>query len=502
MKKLVALFLASIMVLSLMVGCSSNEDGSKKDNLIVAISAEPKDLDAHSFCDSSSSQIHNLMYDTLLRQDEKGTASAGLADTWEWVDDVTLRLHIREGVKFHNGEELKANDVVFSLRRAQESEFTNWMVATMDAENTKVLDDYNVEIKLNEPTGAMLAQLCFLFIVDEETVSSGTDMKDHPNGTGPFIFDSWSRGDRLDFKSNTEYWGTVPAFSTLTMRLITEPSSRGMEIESGGVDIALNIAANDIENLEANENVTVLKTPSYSNVFIGMNCSAEPFNNKLLRQAINYALDRQAIVDIVYRGGGSLANGPIAPTVWGYDENLKGYPHDVEKAKELMAAAGYPDGLNITITVSDSQERVDIAEMVQNQLKEIGINVTVESMENAAYLDRIIDSSTQMYILGWITNTGDADYGMYEPFYTGQPTWSNTACYSNPEVDKQLDIGKRSADPDVRMEAYRQVQAMIVEDAPWVFLSNKQEVAACRSNVKGFEVTPSARFNYNTVTFE
>lgn len=503
MKKLVALVLAAIMLLSVMSGCSgkNSSDGEKKDDLIVAISSEPKSLDAHGSCDSSSSQVHTLIYDTLLRQEDGGAVTPGLADSWEWVDDLTLDLHIREGVKFHNGQALNANDVVYSLRRAQDSEFTNWIVATMDADNTTALDDRNVEIKLTEPTGAMLAQLCYLFVVDEETIEGGADMEEQPNGTGPFIFDKWTQGDRLDFKSNKEYWGTVPAFSTLTLRLITEPSSRGMEIESGGVDIALNIAANDIENLEANKDVNLIKTPSYSNVFIGFNCSAEPFNNKTLRQAVSYALDRQAIVDVVYRGSGSLANGPIAPTIWGYNEDLVGYPHDVEKAKQLMAEAGYPDGLEITITVSDSQERVDIAEMVQNQLKEIGITVKVESLENATYLDRIIDASTQMYILGWITNTGDADYGMYEPFHTGQPTWSNTACYSNPAVDEQLEIGKRSTDSEVRMEAYRIAQELIVDDAPWVFLCNKQEVAACRSNVQGFTVPPSARFEYNTVTF-
>ena len=507
MKKLLAIALVITSLLSLLAGCGqkagteSNDGSGEKDSLVVAINSEPKSLDAHGANDSSSTQIKHLIYDTLLKQAPDGSAAPGLVESWEYTDDLTLILHVREGVKFHNGETLDANDIIYNLKRAYGSDYANWMVSTVDLDNCTAIDENTVEVKLTAPTGALLAQLCFLYIVDEQTVEGGTSLEETPIGTGPFVFKEWFRGDRIDLTTNEDYWGTIPSFTSLTMRVITESSSRAMEIESGGVDIALNIAANDMANLEANPDVDLLTTPSYSNVFIGMNCSMEPFNNKTLRQAISYALDRESIVQAVYSGTGSLATGPIAPTIWGYNPNLEGYTYDVEKAKELMAEAGYSDGLEITMTVSDSQERVDIAEMVQNQLGKIGITVKVETLENATYLDRIIDASCQMYVLGWVTNTGDADYGMYEPFYTGQPTWSNTAVYSNPEVDKLLDIGQQSTDSDTRLEAYYKAQELIVEDAPWVFLCDKEEIAACRSNIQGFDASPSARYEYNTITF-
>ncbi len=508
MKKLLAIALVLTSLLSLLAGCGqkagTDADGGsgEKDSLIVAINSEPRSLDAHGSSDSSSTQIKHLIYDTMLKQADDGSVAPGLIESWEYQDDLTLTLHVRQGVKFHNGETLDANDIIYNLKRAYESEYTNWMVSTVDVANCTAVDDYTVEMKLTAPTGALLSQLCFLYVVDEQTVEGGASMEETPIGTGPFVFTEWFRGDRIDLATNTEYWGTVPSFSTLTMRIITESSSRAMEIESGGVDIALNIAANDMENLDANPDVNLLTTPSYSNVFIGMNCSSEPFNNKTLRQAVSYALDRESIVQAVYSGSGSVATGPIGPTVWGYSPDIEGYTYDVEKAKELMAEAGYSDGLEITMTVSDSQERVDIAEMVQNQLSQIGITVKVETLENATYLDRIVDASCQMYVLGWVTNTGDADYGMYEPFHTGQPTWCNTAVYSNPEVDELLDIGQQSTDSDTRLEAYYKAQELIVEDAPWVFLCDKEEIAACRSNIQGFDVSPSARYEYNTITFD
>ena len=508
MKKIMSLLLALVMVLALLAGCGSkpSNDGQggapgTRDSLTVAVTAEPKSLDAHGANDSTSTMIKHLVYDTLLKKAEDGSASPGLVESWEYEDDLTLNLHIRQGVKFHNGEVLDANDILYNIKRAQGSDFTNWIVSTVDLEQSKVVDENTLQLKLTKPTGALLSQLCFLYIVDEQTIENGGDMEETPIGTGPFVFDQWYRGDRIDLKTNTGYWGTVAPFNTLVMRVIGESSSRAMEIESGGVDIAINIASNDMANLEANPEVSLMKKAGYSNSFIGLNCSLEPFNNKALRQAINYALDREAIVSAVYNGTGSVANGPIAPTIWGYDPSLKGYEFDIEKAKALMAEAGYPNGFEVTLTISDSQERVDIAEMVQNQLGKIGITVTVEPLENATYLDRIIAGSCQMFILGWVTNTGDADYGMYEPFYTGQPTWCNTAIYGNPEVDKLLDIGQQSTDSDVRYDAYCQAQQLIVEDAPWVFLCNKEETAACRSDIQGFQVPPSGRYEFNTITF-
>ena len=227
MKKIMSLLLALVMVLALLAGCGSkpSNDGQggapgTRDSLTVAVTAEPKSLDAHGANDSTSTMIKHLVYDTLLKQAEDGSASPGLVESWEYEDDLTLNLHIRQGVKFHNGEVLDANDILYNIKRAQGSDFTNWIVSTVDLEQSKVVDENTLQLKLTKPTGALLSQLCFLYIVDEQTIENGGDMEETPIGTGPFVFDQWYRGDRIDLKTNTGYWGTVAPFNTLVMRVI------------------------------------------------------------------------------------------------------------------------------------------------------------------------------------------------------------------------------------------------------------------------------------------
>ena len=512
LKKLVSILLATTLLLAACGGSdkSGNKEeagetsGSGKDTLVIATGAEPKSLDAHGANDSDSTKAKHLIYDTLLKQDNEQNVIPGLVEEWEIVDDITINLKLREGVKFHNGNDFDAEDVMYTMKRAYDSSFGNWMVRAVDFDNSEIVDEYNIVLKLTEPTGAQLTQLAFLYVVDKDTVEEMGEeaFGESPVGTGPFVYDNWHRGDRIEYLTNKDYWGTVPEFSNLTLRFITEASSRTIEIESGGVDVALQVVASDIELLEENEEVKLVRSPGFGNNFVGFNCTTEPFDNPVLRQAISYAVDKEAIVKAVFGEMGAVADGPISPSIWGYNPELDSYSQDLEKAKELLAEAGYEDGLKIKLTTSDSQIRVDIAEILQNQLGQIGIEVETEILENATYLDRIIDRDVQMYILGWTTNTGDADYGLYETFYTGMPSWSNTAGYSNPEVDKLLDIGRQSSDQEVRLEAYYEVQQLIVDDAPWIFLYNTEEVAAVRSNVEGLESPSSGRYEFNTITFK
>ncbi|WP_250230004.1 ABC transporter substrate-binding protein [Anaeropeptidivorans aminofermentans] len=484
-------------------GSENNESTAGKDTLVIATGAEPKSLDAHGANDGDSTRFKHLIYDTLLRQDENQAVIPGLVESWEIVDETSINLKLREGVKFHNGNDFNADDVMYTLKRAFDSEFGNWMVWAIDFENSKAVDVYNIELKLTEPCGAQLTQLAFLYVVDKETVEEmGADaFAENPVGTGPFMFKEWYRGDRVEYTTYKDYWGTVPSFDNLTMRIISESSSRTIEIESGGVDVSLQVAASDISLLEDNDDVKLLRTAGFGNNFIGFNCAAEPFNNVKVRQAFSYAVDKYSIVEAVYSGMGSVADGPISPAIWGYNPNLKQYEQDSEKAKALLAEAGYPDGIKVTLTTSDKAVHVDIAEMLQNQLSKAGIEVEVITLENATYLDRIINGEIQMYVLGWTTNTGDADYGLYETFHTGMPSWSNTARYENTEVDELLEIGRKNPDQAARQEAYNKAQEIIVEEAPWIFLYNSEEVAAVRSNIDGLVSPPSGRYEFNTITF-
>lgn len=503
MKKYGSVIFGLAMVLLALACSGKNSSGSRKDTLIVAVPAEPKSLNAQGANDSVSTNYKHQIYDTLLKQEDNGGISANLAEKWEYYDDVTLTITLRQGVKFHNGETLTANDVLFTIKRAVESEFTNWMVNVIDLEKSRVIDDYTLEIKLLEPSGPFLSQLCFLYVVNEKAViEAGDRIEEHPIGTGPFVYKQWVRGDRIEFTTFKDYWGIIPPFDTMIMRVITEVSSRVIEIESSGVDVALRITASDIPTIERNATVKLVRGPSNSNNFIGFDCTLPPYNNKLVRQAISFAINKKDIVQAVYRGTGSIANGPLPQSVWGYNPNLFQYDYNPQRAKELLVQAGYPNGFDLLISTSDTQVRMDIAEIVQNQLSAVGINAKVEILENATYLDKIINGGFQLYILGWVINTGDADYGLYEPFHTGQPTWANTARYSNPQVDELLDQGKRIIDETERKAIYYKAQELIVDDAPWIFLWDTEEIAAVRSNINGLVSPPSGRYQFNLITFD
>lgn len=498
---LVSLLLTSCMIFS---GCGSGASGDGgKEDLIVAVAAEPKSLDPQGANDSDSTFVKHQIFDTFFIQDEKMEIQPGLIESWEYKDDVTLDMKVRENVTFHNGNALDANDIYYTLQRSVESTYCAWQVDVIDLENTKVIDDYNIEIKLKQACGPFLSQLANLYIVDKETVEEMGDEEfaNNPIGTGPFVFKDWVRSDRIELERNDNYWGEKPGYKNLTMRIITESSSRSIEVESGGIDIAFKIVASDVERISNNPDLQLIRGADFTLNFIGFDCTKEPFNDPLVRQAISYAVDKEAIVQTVYSGTGSVAKGPLPETVWGFNPNLPQYEYNPEKAKELLTQAGHPDGFSTTILTSDSQARMDTAEILQNQLADVGIKANVEILENATYLQKIIDGGFDMYILGWTTDTGDADSGLYSTFYSTEPTWSNTARYSNPEVDKLLKEGKETTDQEKRLEAYQKAQELIMQDAPWIFLQEGENLTAARKNIQGLVSSPSGRYQLNKVSF-
>ncbi len=277
----------------------------------------------------------------------------------------------------------------------------------------------------------------------------------------------------------------------MIIRGIPENTVRAIELETGGVDIAYNIDPTDEFRLTGVPGLRLDKSQTLSTSYIGFNVQKEPFNDVRVRQAINYALDVEAVVDYIYTGQAAPAGGPLAPLVWGAID-VEGYQFDPEKAKALLAEAGYPNGFSTTIWTNDNPLRMQIAEMFQADLAEIGVDVEVLIVPWATYLEDTALGKHDMFILGWGTVTADADYGMYALFHSsqhGDP--GNRTFYSNPRVDELLDAGRRETDPEKRMAIYHEVQEVIVEDAPWAFLINTSAVNGLRDYVEGFWPHPA-----------
>ncbi len=498
-KQWFVLFLAAALVFAGFGSASAQQ-------LIVAQGADAVSLDPQGTNDQPSARIHAQMYETLVHQNEELELVPGLAVSWDPVDDVTWEFKLREGVYFHNGEYFTADDVKFTLDRLADPETGApgaFIVGFL--EEVSVVDDYTVHITSQYPFAPMLAHLAHnaTSILNRKAVEeAGEDYGTAVAiGTGPFQFVSWSTGSHVDLERYDNYWGENAKVDSVRFRNIPETTVRAIELETGGVDMSYGIDPIDEMRLEMEEGINLMKHDTLATSYIGFNVEKEPFDNLLVRRAVNHAVDRDAVVEFIYTGQAVQTDGPISDRVWAAHPDLPGYDHDPDRARELLAEAGYEDGFSTTIWTNDNPLRIQIAELFQADLAQVGVDVEIEILPWGTYLEDTAEGKHDMFILGWVTVTGDPDYGLYSLFHSsqhGDP--GNRTFYTNERVDELLDIGRSESEPEVRMDAYMEAQELIVEDAPWVFLIATSEVTGMQENIEGFVPHPAGHHSLVNVT--
>ncbi len=504
--------LSAIMIFALVLtGCGPNDpEGDNgggeaaKDSLIIAQGADPASLDPHAKNDQPSSRVNKQIYNTLVEQTIDMELVPGLAKNWNQVDETTWEFEIKEGIKFHNGEELKASDVKFSIDRMKTSKEVAHIIAAI--ESIEVVNDYKVIIKTAQPFGPLLAHLSHTAasIVNEKAVTeAGDKYNEHPIGTGPFKFVSWDPGDRVTLERFDDYYKGPAKLKTVVFRNITEGTNRTFGLETGELDIAYEIEAMDKETVRNHQNLQLIEGPSLSMAYIGMNNQKEPFNNQKVREAVNYALDADAIIEAVLNGAGQKASSSIGPRVFAHNDALIPYEYDIEKAKELLKEAGHENGFKTTIWTNDNPVRVQIAQIAQAQLKDVGIEVTIEQLEWGTYLERTANGEHDMFILGWVSVTGDPDYGLYPLYHSSQHgPGGNRSFFANEEVDRLLEEGRSSIDIDERTEAYKKAQEIISRETPDAVLYYQTQNVGAQKSVKGFQLHPAGHHSIYEVSFE
>ena len=505
--KKVLWLLITMLVLSLtLAGCGGGSSGTRDDKstLVIAQGADAPTLDPHGTNDQPASRVSKQIYNSLIFATPDMELVPALAKSWESIDPLTWEFVLEEGVKFHDGEEFKASDVKFTFERMlKEEQVAHILGPVVEIE---VVDDYTVRLITSEPFAPLLAHLTHTAasILNEKAVTEkGEDYGRSPVGTGPYKFDDWKSGDRITLKKFDDYFQGAPEIETVIFRNIPEGTNRTVGLETGEIDIAYDIEPVDKSKVEGHENLVLLEGPSFSSQYLGYNMNKAPFDNKLVRQAINYAVDVQEIIDVVLEGSGEIANGPLTDSIFGANSDLKGYEYDPEKAKELLAEAGFADGFETTIWVNDSPVRATIAEIVQAQLKEVGIETRVETVEWSKYLEETSAGQHDMFILGWTTVTGDADYGLYALYHSSQQGGAgNRTFYGNPRVDELLDIGKTEPDQNKRIEAYKEAQEIIVEEAPQLFLYFSTDNVGMQNDIEGFKLHPAGHHSVYGVSFK
>jgi peptide/nickel transport system substrate-binding protein len=472
-------------------------------DLIIAELSDAQSLDPHGSNDVSSSNVQSNIYETLVIRDAKGELAPGLAESWTQINDTTFEFKLREGVKFHDGEAFNAEAVKKSFDRVLDEKVASPRAHLYEmVTDVKVVNEYTVQFVTEYPFSPLLAHLTHNGggIISPKSIDAdyaaitgdtlaGSVIGTAPVGTGPFKFDSWTPGTELKLVKNTDYWGTAASVDSVTFKVIPESQTRVAELQSGNAHIIGAVEPSQVANVNSFPDASVLDTATSSLTYIGFNTNKEPFNNVKVRQAISKAIDRATLIDGIYEGFGIPAISPLSPGIFGYTEDVTSMEYNLEEAKALLAEAGYADGFKTTIWTNDNPARQNVAIVLQQGLKELGIEVEIEVLEWGAYLEKTAAGEHDMFILGWSNATGDADYGLYALFHSsqhGDP--GNRAFYTNKEVDELLDAGRREVDQNKRLGIYQEAIQLISDDSPVAFVLHPSSLVGVSKKVSGFSV--------------
>ncbi len=477
-----------------------------KTDIVFAMQGDIVALDPANQQDTTSSVILKHIYSTLLDTDNDGNLVPDLAESWEMAEDGTsFTYHLREDACFSDGTPVTAQDVKFTYDRAKEMPKTK--SNTSKIQEVVVDNDHQVTIKLTEKYAPFktIVTSSNLSIVSEAAVTAAGDAYGDVNnilGSGPFICTEWTPNDHYVLTRNENYWDEMPIATTITCRVIPEGSARTIALETGEVDLVWNVDAIDCVNVEANQDLKLLSQPSSSIEYVGMNTTKEIFADQRVRQAINYALDKEVFVDTIIEGRGQIANSYINSAIPGYDPAQEGYPYDPEKAKELLAEAGYPDGFDCKIYVN-GDTRTRSAQVLQAQLAEIGINVEIFTYEWGALLDSLNAGEHEMFILGWSNSSFDADSSTYQLFHSSNHgATGNRAFLTDEKVDELITAGAMEMDDSKRNEIYKELQTHLKELAPWVPLYYRNDNVGIRADLKGFSLNKGANHYLGNCHYE
>ena len=492
----------AVMVFALCLSACAALAGDK-DTLVVADQYDATTMDPIGHNDYPSSRACHSVYDTLIFMNPDGTVRPGLAEKWEFLSDKDYKFYLRKGVKFHNGEELKAEDVKFSLERATTPAGANISTYSKDLDSVEIVDDYTVILHLKVVNSPFFSSLVHSWgsITNKKAVEAAGDSYGMaPVGTGPFKMKEWAKGDHYTLERFDDYWGEKPGVKTLIVRSIPEPTSRTIELETGAVDIAYPISVVEIPRIEENPDLELQSVVLPSTTYMGFNCTKAPFDDVRVRQAFWAALDTVGIERAVFRGHGQTPRSLIPfVTKYSIDGELPEHVRDVEKAKALFAAAGVdPSTITMTIRTNERKERVDMAQIMQAQLAELGIKADILQQEWGAYLDVLQQKQHDVYILGWGLSVPDPDYAVAGLLETD--AGSNYTAYSDPILDKLLSLGRTLTDGDARAKVYEVMQLYINEQAPMIYLHNEKVGVGVRKVVEGFAADPFEVHSFRTAS--
>ncbi|MGL5253682.1 MAG: ABC transporter substrate-binding protein [Brevinema sp.] len=474
-----------LLVGILIAGCAPS---TSKNMLTIALPVEPPSITPHAHNDSYSNHLRRQIYENLIGEDHEGNLIPILASEWKSISPTIFQVTVRDGVLFHNGRTLTSEDVAFSVNRAATAPTTRSILSII--KNAEVVDDSTVNIHLHGPYAAIAKLLSHpgVHIISKSTIEEAGTNNSYI-GTGPYQFVEWKYGDSITLSKHTNYWDTPAEIDTVIYRNIPDSSVRAIAVETGEVDVAYDISGSDRERFLKDSKVNFIEAPLTRQDYLGFNFGKQNntvWTNKLLRQAIIHAIDYKGIVDSVLFGGANVASAILEPQVFGAKTNLPIRTRDLDKAKELFVQSGASTNIKATIyTLEGARKRV--AEVLQANLRELGIEVAIQTFELGKYLEESWNGRLDLFIWGWTSIPADADIGIYPLLHSSSKgTGGNYTFYSSPDVDKLLETARADFDSNRRIQLYDQIQTIIYDEAPFIPLYYSYQNVAYSKKIKSF----------------
>ena len=462
-------------------GTTANADG-----ITIAVSSDITTLDPQNASGTVTATVFFNMFDCLTRMDAEGNVECLLAESYENLDDTTWQFKLRQGVTFTNGEVFNADTVKYSVERILDENYGSSVMADFaDIDGVEVVDDYTVNIITKTPFPSLPLRLTYLAMVPKDYITENGDdyFAANPVGTGAYKLDSYEEGNQLVLTANEDYFMGAPEVKKVTFKIIKEESTRVMAVQAGEVDIAMSIPVSQIGAIDATEGYSIIAGPADRTMFLGMNTIGnEALSKKEVRQAICYAIDMDTIISVILGGYADKTAALSLPQWSGYDASVTPYEYDPEKAKQMLADAGYASGLSLEIAVVNGEYPCfsEIAEAIAGQLQSVGIDAYVNYYEKSVLRGAVKDNSIPaLYLMGLGGPYAENNQTLRIICGTGErySTWSNEKFDTlRAEAGSEFDETKRN-------ELWSQIQSLIKEEAPVASLYQLYGVYAVRDNL-------------------
>ncbi|HET7343777.1 MAG TPA: ABC transporter substrate-binding protein [Methylomirabilota bacterium] len=483
-----------------------------RDTMVIGLVAEPVTMDPPQITDLNSTRVAKRIFEGLVGQ-ELGTYKIvpGLARSWDISrDGLTYTFHLRPNVTFHDGTPLNAEAVRFVLDRQMNDQSPFYKTGTYpyvkgflgNVAGVEVLDPQTVQIRLKSALTPFIQYLAHhsLYVYSPESLKKwGKDVVKHPVGTGPFKLDAWEPGVKVVLSRNDAYWGGAPKLRQVVYVPIVEAQARLTAIKTGEIDLTLDVPPDALDGLRRDPNLVVAEADSSAVWYVMLNTRQAALKDRRVRQALNYAVNKDAIIRDILRGTAIVATSPLSPVYGAFHEpNTSTYPFNPERARALLREAGYPNGLELTFLVPESgsgmQSPVEMATVIQANLAAVGVKAKIQTMEWGAYLKKYLDGP-DMAEMSWNPSIGDPDHMMYMLLSSDRfPPAFNAGFYQNARVDELLRKGRTTLDESQRLALYREAQKLVTDDAPWIIVDHGKQVVVYRKRVQHFKLHPNFDF--------